>query len=201
MKKNKMVEIIVCVVLLIMMAVNAILPINAASENAVNQYKCNCKAVSLTTKINSIDQNGVETKIEGERFVLSKFEDPLTMYNADGKVICFGDDDYDFITQNNHAIMKNKNCICSMEGQFSFFGDNYIIYDGEGNEIAKAEFNFLGTKGELRANDGTLIAQYNSRFARKDYVVTIFEENTVDVDAIQMIFASYASDSVADSSN
>ena len=87
-----------------------------------------------------------------------------------------------------------------MEGNFKLFGDTYTICDANGNEIANAKFSWLG-KGELRNKNNELLAQYNSRLGRRDYVVTIFEGNTMDEDALQILFASYASDNVADSTN
>ena len=200
--KNKLkIKNIVLTALVILIIISCIMPIQSPAENVSNKYMCNYKLLTLKTKIETEDEFGKTTNIQGGNILFRKYEDPLIMRDADERLICFANDDYDFITQNNHAIFKDSELLYAMEGKFSFFGNHYTIYDADGNTVAYADFNWLNTKGELYLDDETVVAQYNSNLFRKDYVVTIFENNTMDEDAIQMIFASYVSDSIADSSN
>lgn len=186
-------------VIVLVLLINTLIPIGSPKENVANKYTCNYK-IALKTKIESVDKNGNEVTIKGDNLFFTKVEDPLAMYDSNDKIVCKADDDFDFLTQNNHAISKNGKCLYIMEGNFKLFGDTYTICDTNGNEVATAKFSWLG-KGELKNNNNELLAQYNSRLGRRDYVVTIFEGNTMDVDAIQILFASYASDNVADSTN
>lgn len=167
------------------------------TEGVVSTYECDYKVMSLRTNIATTDSTGKSATIEGN--ILALFEDPLTMKDSSGNIICYAGDAYNFITQNNHGIYKNDEFLFNVDGEFKILADSYTVYDANGNEIAFVRFNMHDTVGKMYDANNTLIAQYNSGMFRKDYTVTIFEANEFDEDAIQMIFASYVSDKEADS--
>ena len=115
------------------------------------------------------------------------------------ELIGYASDRYDFLTQDDHAIVVNDEYQFTMKGNFHFIGDHYELLDELGNTIAKISFNYFNTKGDLYDMSGNLIASYRSNYFRKDYVVIIYDNDLFDDNALLMMFASYYSDRAADS--
>jgi len=167
-------------------------------DNTIATYNCNYRMLSLTTKIETVDEAKNPVTINGDSIFFKTIEDPLVMTSESGIVIAEAGDDYNFVTQNDHVILINDEPVYIMTGKFKLFGDTYVITNINGANIGTIEFNLFGTNGKLYDTSGAVIAQYNSAFLRKDYIVSIFEDNTLDIIAIQMMFASYASDRSGD---
>lgn len=167
-------------------------------QNAQNQYFCDVKFMSLRLKIDvqDMEENHLYD-IEGE--LESDLDDDLVMKNASQEIVCTVDDQYNLITQNNHLIYKNGELQYSCNGKVKLLADSYDIYNAENTKIAQVKFNILDTKGVMTNMEGEKIAEYSSSAFNKDYVVSIYEECPLDQESVLMIFASYVSDSKADS--
>ena len=170
---------------------------NAAGDNIKSTYSCDVKYVSLNTSINTVDKNGNPVNISGD--ILKFIEDPLSMRNEAGDVIAYAGDSYNLVSQDDHGIYLNGDFVFDVVGEFSFFGDKYYLRDSNGNTIATVDFNWSDTNGKMYDANGALIAQYVSAFAYKDYIVYVYDENTIDENALLMVFSSYVSDKEADS--
>lgn len=172
----------------------------AAAPTIEKQYTCDYKW-RIKTEIHTVNKDGEDVVISGNNPFWKKYQDPLKMMNSDRNAICFADDDFNLVSQNDHAIFKGDELLCVMEGKFNMFGNEYVIYNASKDIIAYAKFNALATKGTLNLVDGTLAASFESKLLGRDYVITIAEDNTMDEDVIQMMFASFVSDAVSDASN
>ena len=174
------------------------LRINAPTEYET-QYNCNYKLVSMTLNVDVVGSNNNDYNIYGEFF--SAYEDNLTMKDAGGEVIKVSADDYNFISQNNHTIMKDDTVEYICDGKIKIFADSYDVYDADSNQIAYVSFNMWDTVGVMIDMDGKEIARYDSSLLGYDYVVSIFDGCEMYDESVLMIFASYVSDKRADSSN
>ena len=160
------------------------------------QYNCDVKNFKLSTNI-QISSNSKELfTVSGNIF---KFiEDPLTMKDTEGNKIAYAGDDYHYIAQDSHAIVVNGNVTAEMVGLVEIFGEQYDIYDTNGNKIAKANFNDLNTAGSIYDTNGKLIATYGSFVLFNDFTIKISNESTIDPNTLLMIFCSYYSDQAYD---
>lgn len=194
----KVLKIVLGFMIAIIFVVNLII---LQPENATKAYECDYKVLSFSTKIETTDKNDTPVTIEGGSIFLKRYEDPLTMVSETGIEVAKADDDFNFLTQNDHAIIVDNNLLYTMIGEFKLLvGDKYTIKNVDGEVVGEINFNILGTVGKLFDVDGNLVAQYNSAFGRRDYIVSILETNTFDENAIHMMFASYASDRSGDAS-
>jgi uncharacterized protein YxjI len=196
MKFNKFLPAIIIVAILGAVAFLGV-HINAP-ENAESQYFCNQKLLSFDLNVDVEDMSGEHLyNINGEFF--AAYEDDLAMTDVDGNVILRTDDQYNFITQNNHVICRDGDHVYHCDGEFKLFADSYEISDADGNKIAHVKFNMFDTVGIMVDNDGNENARDDSNIARFDYVVSIFNGCPIDEESVLMIFASYVSDVRADS--
>lgn len=193
--KGKVIIAPVIIILAILIA-SLLFTIKGPSDASI-QYFCNQKMLSWDLNIDV--ENGMY-KIDGELF--STYEDDLAMTNKGGDLVRKTDDQYNFITQNNHAIYdKDGNVLYGCNGKFKLFADSYEVVDKDGEKVATVNFNMFDTVGVMRDNNGNIIARYDSALWRKDYVVSIYDCCEIDDESILMIFASYVSDVRADSQN
>lgn len=166
-------------------------------ENA-KIYNCDYKILSLKTNV-AISKDGEEVgNISGK--IIRLITDPLTFANPDGDTIGFASDNYNFISQDDHAICIGDTIEMVMSGKFTLFGEKYDLLDVDGNKIGTADFDWLDTYGEIKDLDGNVCATYESGFFRYDYDVEIYNDTFSD-EAILLITASYKSDKVADSTS
>lgn len=194
---------IMALVLVLVIAMGTLVGCSSyAEEELLNnsnatKYFCNVRMISLNTSITVTNQdtNTNVGKITGNIFTF--MTDPLQFKNGD-KVIGYASDKYDFLTQDDHAIVVDDSYQFTMKGNFHFLGDHYELLDRDGNTIAKVDFNFHNTKGTVYDNNGTLVALYRSGYFRKDYTVIIYDNSLFDDNALLMMFASYYSDQHAD---
>ncbi len=170
-----------------------------SNKNFIKKYSCDVAVISLNTKIDTKDKNNNDVVIEGN--ILTLVTDPLSMKDKNGNIIAYAGDTYNFVSQDDHGIYLNGEFYCDMRGQFDLFGQNYKFVDKEGNVIATANFNFNDTIGKMYDANGMLIAEYTSAWFFKDYNLYIYDDTSIDINAIQMAIASYVSDKEADGSN
>lgn len=175
-----------------------IFSINAPTEYKT-QYNCDYKVVSMDLDVGVVGTDGSRYNINGEIF--SAYEDNLTMKNVDGEIVKVSNDDFNFISQNNHTIMTGDDVEYICDGKIKLFADSYDVYDSEENKVAYVSFNMIDTVGVMTDIDGNEIARYDSAVFGYDYVVTIFDGCEMDDESVLMIFASYVSDKRADNSN
>ena len=162
------------------------------------QYDCDVKYLSLSTDIQiSKDSEKIGT-VSGNIFRI--VEDPLTMKDTDNNRIAYAGDTYHLISQDSHVIVVGDTVTAEMVGLFKLFGERYDIYNANGEKIARAEFNYLNTGGEVYNADGTLIATYGSFVLFNDFNVKISNESNIDTNTLLMIFCSYFSDQKYDRS-
>lgn len=191
--------IIIGAVMILGMLISAFIPLSAP-QNAKSQYFCNVKVLSLTLDIDIENMsNEALYNVKGEFF--SAYEDNLTMTDVEGNNVREMKDDYNLISQNDHTIVNGDSVLYIMEGNFKFFGDSYKIFDANKEQIATLECDTFMTSCTLKDMQGNVIAQYNSRIFRQDYIVSIFDECTIDDTSVLMMFASAKSDVRADSSS
>lgn len=160
-------------------------------------YNCDVKHLTLRTKI--LVTKGDETIGEITGNVIRFITDPLKM-TKDGETIAFADDDYNFINQDDHAIVVDGEYQFTMHGGFAIFGETYTLLDASNNQIGYMSFNTFDTAGTLYNMDDEIIATYSSSPFFDDYTVTIYSDEFND-NALLLIFASYYSDQDADSSS
>lgn len=161
------------------------------------KYDCDVKNFRLSTTIKIDKENEDFAEIKGNIFKI--VTDPLTMYDLDGNRIAYAGDAYRFIAQDSHAIFTNNVGSVEMVGLIELFGEDYDIYDFDGEKIAKVKFNMFDTSGKMYDIDGNLIADYESFIFFNDYNVRISKECNIDENTVLMIFASYYSDQNYDS--
>lgn len=162
------------------------------------KYDCDVKNLRLSTDI-EISTGGEDIcKVSGNIFRV--VEDPLTMKDLEGNKKAYAGDDYHFISQDSHAIIVNGVVTAEMVGKFDLFGNTYDIYDGAGQKIGMASFNYFDTSGKLVDTENNLIAEYNSFVLFKDFDVRISEDCPLDHTTVLMLFCSYYSDKAYDNS-
>ena len=196
---KKIISLVLSLVFIMATLVGCSISTEPQGNNAnFTEYFCNVRMISLNTSIEvtNKDTNKVVGKISGN--VLRFLTDPLQFKNGD-ELIGYASDRYDFLTQDDHAIVVNDEYQFTMKGNFHFIGDHYELLDELGNTIAKISFNYFNTKGDLYDMSGNLIASYRSNYFRKDYAVIIYDNDLFDDNALLMMFASYYSDRAADS--
>ena len=135
------------------------------------QYDCDVKNFRLSTDIQISSNNKKFGSVTGNIFRI--VEDPLTMSDASGNKMAYAGD---------------------------LFGQTYDIYNTSGEKIARAEFNYLNTAGEIYDTNGTLIATYGSFVFFNDFTVKISNDSEIDPTTLLMIFCSYYSDQSYDNS-
>lgn len=162
------------------------------------QYGCDVKNLRLSTDI-EISTGGEDVcKVSGNIFRV--VEDPLTMKDLEGNKMAYAGDDYHLIAQDSHAIIVDGVVTAEMIGKFDLFGNSYDIYNGAGEKIAEASFNWTDTSGTLVDTDGNIIAEYSSFILFNDFDVKISEDCPIDNTTVLMIFCSYYSDKAYDNS-
>ena len=193
------ISVIVGAVMILGMLISAFIPLSAP-QNAKSQYFCNVKVFALSLNID-VKNMSDETlyNIKGEYFYT--FEDNLTMKDSEKNTIREMKDDYNFITQNDQAIVNNDDTLYVMEGNFKFFGDSYKIFNSSKEQVATLECNWTMTSCTLKDMQGNVMAEYNSRIFRKDYIISVYDGCTIDDESVLLMFASAVSDGRADSSS
>lgn len=169
---------------------------NRVSEN-YTLYDCDVKVLNLNTKINITRDSEKFASVSGN--ILKLIEDPLTMYNTEGKKIGYAGDTYHFISQDSHGIYVDNEFKYDMVGNVDYVGESYDIYDKDRNLIAKMEINGVSTKGCLCDLNNNLLAEYTSGYFYYDFDVKIYDNCELDHKSVLMIFCSYYSDYSADS--
>ncbi len=197
MKKNATIRL--KVFLIVLLVVVALVTIFSGSKIGPHtEYNCDVKNLRLSTDIEISTEGDEICKVSGNIFRI--VEDPLTMKDNDGNKLAYAGDDYHFIAQDSHAIIVDGIVTAEMVGKFDLFGNTYEIYDGAGEKIAKVNFNYFDTSGEMVDTDGNLIAEYNSFILFNDFDVKISEDCPIDHTTVLMIFCSYYSDKAYDNS-
>ena len=196
MKKNK--GRIILVVLICLFLLGGLLT-NKQKMSDYTEYKCDVKSLRLSTKIDIDKDNEEFVKVKGNIFKV--ITDPLKMYDLNEKQIAYADDTYHFIAQDSHSIFVNGNLSAEMVGLVKLFGEEYEIYNENGEKVANVTFNMFNTNGNIYDMEGNLIANFNSKFFFNDFDVRITKDCNLDEKTVLMIFCSYYSDQKADSSN
>lgn len=204
MRKNTLdtvdiVRIVLIVVFILTMIISAIIPLSAP-QNAKSQYFCNVKVFALALNIDIENMsNEVLYNVKGEYFYT--FEDDLTMKNAEENVVREMKDNYNFITQNDHVITNSNGALYAMKGNFKWFGDSYKILNSNKEQVATLECNMFMTSCVLKDMQDNVVAKYNSRIFRRDYIVSIYDDCAIDDESVLLMFASAYSDVRADDSS
>ena len=188
------------IALLVLVAVLFIAGMIMTPKNIDNyvQYDCDVKNLRLSTDIQISSNSQKVGSVTGNIFRI--VEDPLTMSDTEGNKMAYAGDDYHFIAQDSHAIIVGDTVTAEMVGLWDLFGETYDIYNTDGEKIARAEFNYLNTAGEIYDADGTLIATYGSFVFFNDFTVKISNDSEIDPTTLLMIFCSYYSDQSYDNS-
>ncbi len=186
--KNYIVYIVIILVVAVLIGASIFM---MKGIDGARKYDCDVHIISLNTNI-SVKKDGQDySKIDGNIFRI--VEDPLTMTINEQKVAYAGDA-YNFINQDSHTIYLNNEFAVEMTGELSVFGNNYTLYNKEGQKIGRAYFNFLDTYGYVYDTNDNVIAKYTSALFFKDYKVFIVDNDVLSDDAILMLVASYVSD-------
>ena len=192
--KGKVVIFIMVALLIIGIATSGFKAIGPHTE-----YRCDVKNLRLSTDI--IISKGGEKLAQVTGSIFRIVEEPLTMKDMSGNKKAYAGDDYHLIAQDSHVIITDGMVSAEMVGRFKLFGERYDIYNVNGEKIAKVEFNWLDTHGEMYDVKGNLIADYTSFILFNDFDVRISEECPIDETTVLMIFCSYYSDQAYDSSS
>lgn len=156
-------------------------------------YDCNGRAIALQSTKIEIDKEGEYfCKIQGNIFTV--VTDPLTLYDVNEKKIAHAGDTYHFINQDSHGIYIGRELMYEMVGKFELFGQEYKIYDYDGNYIGKLKFSPANFRGKLTDAQGNVIAKYKSFWGLKDFKVKIYDNCEIDELSVLMFFGSYYSD-------
>lgn len=196
-KTSIRVRLIALIVLVAVVFIAGIIMTPKSIDNYV-QYDCDVKNLRLSTDIQISSNNQKVGSVTGNIFRI--VEDPLTMSDTEGNKMAYAGDDYHFIAQDSHAIIVGDTVTAEMVGLWDLFGETYDIYNTDGEKIARAEFNYLNTAGEIYDADGTLIATYGSFVFFNDFTVKISNDSEIDPTTLLMIFCSYYSDQSYDNS-
>ena len=196
-KTSIRVRLIALIVLVAVVFIAGIIMTPKSIDNYV-QYDCDVKNLRLSTDIQISSNNQKVASVTGNIFRI--VEDPLTMSDTEGNKMAYAGDDYHFIAQDSHAIIVGDTVTAEMVGLWDLFGETYDIYNTDGEKIARAEFNYLNTAGEIYDADGTLIATYGSFVFFNDFTVKISNDSEIDPTTLLMIFCSYYSDQSYDNS-
>lgn len=196
-KTSIRVRLIALIVLVAVVFIAGIIMTPKSIDNYV-QYDCDVKNLRLSTDIQISSNNKKVGSVTGNIFRI--VEDPLTMSDTEGNKMAYAGDDYHFIAQDSHAIIVGDTVTAEMVGLWDLFGETYDIYNTDGEKIARAEFNYLNTAGEIYDADGTLIATYGSFVFFNDFTVKISNDSEIDPTTLLMIFCSYYSDQSYDNS-
>ena len=186
--KDYIVDIVIILVVAVLIGASIFM---MKGIDGARKYDCDVHIISLNTNI-SVNKDGENySKIDGNIFRI--VEDPLTM-TIDEHKVAYAGDAYHFINQDSHTIYLNNEFAVEMAGELSVFGNNYTLYNKEGEKIGRAHFNFLDTYGYVYDVQDNVIAKYTSALFFKDYKVFIVDNDVLSDDAILMIVASYVSD-------
>lgn len=197
MKKNKGRIILVALICLFLLC--GLSSANKQKMSDYTEYKCDVKSLRRSTTIDIDKDNEDFVKVKGNIFKV--ITDPLKMYDLNEKQIAYADDTYHFIAQDSHSIFVNGNLSAEMVGLVKLFGEEYEIYNENGEKVANVTFNMFNTNGNMYDMEGNLIADFNSKFFFNDFDVRITKDCNLDEKTVLMIFCSYYSDQKADSSN
>lgn len=166
-------------------------------KNADSQYVCHVNPFAVSLQVDVKNTNGDSVyNIDGEFF--STFEDHLLMSDKNENVVREMDDEYNFISQNDHTILDGNGFLYHMVGESSLGPNEYTLYNNHKESVGTIEFNLMETSGIMRDVDGNIIARYNSNLFNSKYVVSIFRGCEVDDESVLMMFASFVSDMRAD---
>jgi uncharacterized protein YxjI len=197
MKKFNKIFIIMCAIFLAIAIFVAVLAPIKTPEDAVSRYMCDVNPFALKTCVNIKNSDGTELyNVNGEYF--SAFEDNLVMQDTCGNIVREMNDNYNFITQNDHTILDGNGFLYICEGNVNFMGNSYQVFDNKKEQVGNVWFDAFNTRGTISNMDGEIVAQYNSKLFCSDYVVSIFENCAIDEASVLMMFASYVSDIRAD---
>ena len=164
----------------------------ADSRNYV-LYDCNGRAIALQSTKIEIDKEGdYFGKIQGNIFTV--VTDPLTMYDTNENKIAHAGDTYRIIAQDSHGIYIGRELMYEMVGKFELFGQEYEIYDYNGNYIGKFKYSPANFYGKFTDANGTVIARYKSFWHLKDFKVKIYDDCELDENSVLMMIGCYYSD-------
>lgn len=197
MKENK--GRIILVVLICLFLLGGLSSANKQKMSDYTEYKCDVKSLRMSTTIDIDKDNEEFVKVKGNIFTI--ITDPLKMYDLNENQISYADDTYHFISQDSHSIFVNGNLSAEMVGLVKLFGEEYEVYNENGEKVANVTFNMFNTNGNMYDMEGNLIADFNSKFLFNDFDVRITKDYNLDEKTVLMIFCSYYSDQKADSSN
>lgn len=193
MKKYKTILRTACFMIAAAVAFAAMLiPLNVP-ENAKSQYMCDTHVLSFTTNVDIEDADGNYLyNVNGDYF--AAIEDNLVMQDMQENIVREMDDEYNFITQNDHTILDGNGILYSCQGNINIVSNSYDVFNNKKEQVGDIEFNTWNTYGALKNVDGEVVAQYNSSILGTNYVVSIFENCEIDDASVLMMFASYYSD-------
>lgn len=196
MKENK--GRIILVVLICLFLLGGLSSANKQKMSDYAEYKCDVKSLRMSTTIDIDKDNEEFVKVKGNIFTI--ITDPLKMYDLNENQISYADDTYHFISQDSHSIFVNGNLSAEMVGLVKLFGEEYEVYNENGEKVANVTFNMFNTNGNMYDMEENLIADFNSKFLFNDFDVRITKDCNLDEKTVLMIFCSYYSDQKADSS-
>ena len=165
MKENK--GRIILVVLICLFLLGGLSSANKQKMSDYTEYKCDVKSLRMSTTIDIDKDNEEFVKVKGNIFTI--ITDPLKMYDLNENQISYADDTYHFISQDSHSIFVNGNLSAEMVGLVKLFGEEYEVYNENGEKVANVTFNMFNTNGNMYDMEGNLIADFNSKFFFNDF--------------------------------
>ena len=157
MKKNKGRIILVALICLFLLC--GLSSANKQKMSDYTEYKCDVKSLRRSTTIDIDKDNEDFVKVKGNIFKV--ITDPLKMYDLNEKQIAYADDTYHFIAQDSHSIFVNGNLSAEMVGLVKLFGEEYEIYNENGEKVAIVSFTMFNTNGNMYDMEGNLIADFS----------------------------------------
>lgn len=199
--KHRLVSIIIILIALIGIAAAIVLssPLAAKVGDDWTKIELDVKLLRLNTEI-QIHKDGSQLGVVKGN-ILRLITDPLVYYDTNGNKIAYADDSYHFIAQDSHSITVGDKVTAEMVGKFKLLGEEYSIYNDNGNLMANAEFDFLNLNGKITDINGNVIAVYRSTPVLKDFTIYISPNCKIDESTIIMICCSYYSDKSYDERN
>lgn len=169
--------------------------ITQEQENAqVKVYKCDYKSTSVfkTQIVTEID--GEQVSIEGN--IVKLIEDPLVMRNKDGNILGEVSDNYNFINEDDHAIVVNGQVEAIMKGNFNLIGKSYKLYDSDNEYLGKFERSVMGWGGTITDKDGKVLAEYEKDIMDSDFNIKVHQNDKLSDRAIILLLSAFVSDQV-----
>ena len=151
------------------------------------KYDCDVRHSKTSINIDIRNDNQFLYTVIGQKIHFK--ETPLTMTNPQNTKIVYSSDNYNLFSNDSHSIVIDDSEVIEMVGLANLFGNDYNLYDKEGNKIA-----YINASGNLYTQDKKLIATLKSSFFFNNFTVKISEECEFDHAIILMIFSIYYTD-------